>query len=205
MDSRGARGRWRRPECRSLLCPRPVAVVDPASPFRNKDPLQFKWHIIPTGALHGGLLVAVPALFFARMRTRRKLLVALAAIVAGWLAGYVSWIPLHLSLWPEQGLGAALRWPNDDLWSLLLLPLQFFGLVSVLACWPLTPLSTPPSERRFGVPLALLAGIVGSAWWWATYGPWYFSLLHGAVWGLLVGTGIRLTAVLGAPERERAG
>jgi hypothetical protein len=39
------------------------------------------------------------------------------------------------------------------------------------------------------VACAIASGALGSLWWWATIGPWYFSVLHGTVWGTLVGVG----------------
>jgi len=36
--------------------------------------------------------------------------------------------------------------------------------------------------------LGSAAGILGSLWWWASIGPWYFSVLQGAIWGTFVGT-----------------
>ena len=34
---------------------------------------------------------------------------------------------------------------------------------------------------------AAAAGFLGSVWWWTEVGPWYFSAIHGAIWGALVG------------------
>ena len=96
-----------------------------------------------------------------------------------------------LPSWPAFAeVPPALRELRGRGWKLALLgPLQYFGLVALLyylaiALWL-------ARERRLAAHVtgAAVAGIFGSLWWWISFGPWYFSVLHGAIWGTLVGVG----------------
>jgi hypothetical protein len=45
-------------------------------------------------------------------------------------------------------------------------------------------------DARGGVSSVLIAtaaGVLGSLSWWLAYGPWYFSVFHGTIWGCAVG------------------
>jgi hypothetical protein len=158
----------------------PVAVSD------NPD---FAWHLIPAGAVHGGVLAfaafgAGMLLCTRRLRTRLAVAPPLA-----WVAGFVAWIPLNRSAFQQP-------WPESFSWALregwgpaLLGPLQYFGFVALL--YYLAVALFLARERRLAVhvSVAAVAGVAGSLWWWITIGPWYFSALHGAIWGTLVGVG----------------
>jgi hypothetical protein len=148
----------------------------------------FKWHVIPAGAIHGGVLAVTPfaAGLLLRLQGLRTRLAA--ALPVAWLAGFVAWIPLNRSAfddpWPKS-----LRWALSEGWgSALLGPLQFFGLVALLY-YLVVALSLARETRALHVVAATVAGVVGSLWFWITIGPWYFSLLHGAIWGMSVGVG----------------
>jgi hypothetical protein len=38
--------------------------------------------------------------------------------------------------------------------------------------------------------MGISSGVLGSLWFWIVYGPWYFSLIHGIIWGSFVGFGL---------------
>jgi hypothetical protein len=154
--------------------PRPIAVHP-----------QFTWDIVPAGVLHGGILAVagcLGALWNHRARWARRLL---TAATVGWVAGYVSWQPLRMSL--DRTFGWSL-WPFDQSWPWLIAsPFAHFGLVASILCvvWG--------ADRRTGVgsvAVTLAAGIGGSLWWWIAYEQWYLSLLHGAIWGTAVGLSV---------------
>jgi hypothetical protein len=159
----------------------PVPVHDPAAVFR--------WHVMPAGFVHGAVLALAAAAAALGARRWRRPARWGASILVGWMAGYLAWIPLDVSVFGERW-ARTFVWPfvNGDsarqgLWT----PFCFFGLVSALlflwlACpqRPLRPLSN--------ILAAVLAGVLGSVWWWIMWKTWHFSILHGTVWGLSVGS-----------------
>src|SRR5512143_2267984 len=109
----------------AMLCylgwPVPIAHAD------------FGWHIIPAGLVHGGVLAASAArsaYFAAGIRTRWRWSIALPI---AWIAGYISWMPLSVSLLKEWDPDVLL-WPFDAqhpfnaTWG----PIAYFGAVAGL-------------------------------------------------------------------------
>ena len=151
----------------------------------------FHWHVMPGGFVHGCVLAAIP---FAASAPGRQLTGALrwvASIVVGWCAGYLSWIPLDLSI--GESLPKALAWPfnGEPLASALWTPLLYFGVVAGLQYLWMSREARGTSLWT-NVLAASTAASVGSLWWWASWGPWYFSPLHGIVWGSTVGSATAL-------------
>ena len=157
-------------------------------------PVKFRWHLIPAGFAHGALLAffaVAGAVLLARLPPRWRWLGGLAIYPLAWLAGHVSWTPLGMSLsealdgrrlWEGMRYEAGLRWWTD--------PIVYFGGVSGLLCtWLLL-------ERRSVRPwpdvvMGCLAGTLGSLWFWsALRSTFLLSLLHGCIWGCLVGWSI---------------
>jgi hypothetical protein len=126
----------------------------------------------------------------ATLLSKRSLGVRLsAALPLAWIAGFASWIPLYRSVfdapWPES-----LAWPFLGGWdTVLLCPLAFFGLVALVHYLALTLFCAKPRNLATHLLCASAGGVLGSLWWWISFEPWYFSLLHGAIWGACVGTG----------------
>lgn len=149
----------------------------------------FAWHVVPAGAFHGAVLAAV-AFGTARLLSKRNLRTKLvAAPLLAWIAGVASWIPLNRSAFDEPW-AKSLTWPFHQDWSMAMLaPLQYFGFVAGLyyLCLVLPFART----RSLGVHVlcASASAALGSLWWWIAMEPWYFSPLHGAVWGTAVGVG----------------
>jgi hypothetical protein len=149
------------------------------------------WHLIPAGCVHGAVLALGAVLgagTLARYGWGRRVV---GTVAVGWVAGYLSWILLNVSAL-DATLLKSLVWPIanpqsvfDAAWA----PFFHFGGVALLLCawltwrgWAVRP--------AWHVLAAVLAGVFGSLWWWIAWGPWYFSLLHGGVWGLLAGSAI---------------
>jgi hypothetical protein len=149
----------------------------------------FRWHLIPAGIAHGGLLALAAIVgVAASSRTRHSLWRWFAAPIVGWLGGYASWIPLEMSVF-GRSLSHAIVWPaGSDPFSLAFIwnPLIYFGGVSALLDLWLAS-ATARHSPKMAVVGAALAASLGSLCWWIEWGPWYFSLLHGGVWGTLVG------------------
>jgi hypothetical protein len=148
----------------------------------------FRWHLIPAGIAHGGLLALAAIAGVAAFSRTPALWRWFAAPVVGWLGGYASWVPLEMSVF-DRSLSHAIRWPAGThplslaaAWS----PLIYFGGVSALLYLWLAAGATRHSPGLTVVGAALAASL-GSLCWWIEWGPWYFSLLHGGVWGTLVG------------------
>jgi len=161
----------------------PVPVEDAAA--------RFHWHVIPAGFVHGALLavLAVAAADLGRRLTSPFRWAA--SLPVAWLAGYLSWIPLDVSAF-DKSLASALVWPlvnADSRLAALWAPLLYFGSVSgLLYLWLSGARAVRP--RIAEVAGASVAGVLGSLWWWLLWKPWYLSVLHGVVWGSLVGLAV---------------
>jgi hypothetical protein len=163
-------------------------------PVVMKGEPDLDWSVVPAGALHGAVLAVLPVASAFAVVNRTALIRMLTVVPVGWLAGYLSWIPIH-------------RWGGQESWrhSLLWLsrlesgaaatwaPFVYFGMVSALLylsiLWGLFD-----HGLAGRVAWAIAAGVLGSLWFWTDSQPWYFSPIHGSIWGGLVGVGIgRLT------------
>jgi hypothetical protein len=149
----------------------------------------FGWHLIPAGAIHGAVLAGLAwslGVLLAERPLGRRLVTALPL---AWLAGFVSWIPLNRSAFDESW-ATSLTWPVHDGWGATLLgPLQYFGLVALAYYLAVTLWLARERRLQTQLPLAVAAGVLGSLWWWIEVQPWYFSVLHGAIWGAFVDIG----------------
>lgn len=155
----------------------------------------FRMVILPCGAFHGAVLAccAVLAANVARRAGRMKLLAWLAA---GYVGGWISWIPSH-HLLADHPLIKSLLWPfqigsaTDAAWR----PFQYFGLVSLILAATLSLMPSAPRRAALGFRMAgVTAGILGSLWFWSlmeSHARWaYLSMVHGSIWGLVVGAAI---------------
>lgn len=162
-------------------------------PVPVNDDLHFNWLIVPGGAIHGAVLAMIPlgaALAVGRWSSAIRTL--LAAPVVGWVAGYVSWIPLHRWAF-EQSWRHSLLWPSGPAaaWT----PFVYFGLVSAFLFVLLSSFGAAGRTRR-QVAFGVIAGILGALWFWGAFKPWYFAVIHGVVWGVAVGMGLPSQAPL---------
>jgi hypothetical protein len=157
----------------------PVAAAD--------SKVTFSWLVILGGCAHGCALalIAVAAAAYGRdLATPRRWAVSL---LVGWIAGYVSWVPLDISL--GTAVPKALMWPVAEVSPLvaaLWLPFLYFGGVAALWYLWLSRRSGEDSVRA-SMLAASGAATAGSLYWWISWHPWYFSPLHGTIWGCLVG------------------
>jgi len=81
------------------------------------------------------------------------------------------------------------------------------GLINATLCYAGWPVSVTlasfhwhvytPTRPRLGKALIVgtAAGVLGSLWFWIG-DQWYFSLLHGTVWGCLVGLALSKSGIL---------
>lgn len=150
----------------------------------------FAWHVIPAGAVHGGAL-ALGAFALAALLSQQPLRLRLAAApLVGWMAGFVSWIPLNRSAFDEPWSKSA-TWPFHEGWSGAILgPFMYFGLVTLLYYLCLVLFCGRARSLGAHVLYGGTAAFLGSLWWWSSMEPWYFSFLHGGIWGAFVGTGV---------------
>lgn len=159
--------------------------------------MDFAWTIIPAGAAHGALLALCVMAGVILLQRRPRTLQWLGILLAGWLTGWLSFIPIHLYIL-SVGSTALTRadllkalWPYEATIGTLWAPYSTFGLVALFSFGGLIlwrPLTTPRLSRQLLI--GSLSGTAGSLWWWSVYGPWYLCLLHGTIWGSLVGLGV---------------
>lgn len=157
--------------------------------------VDFKPEILACGALHGAVLAAC-GIAAANIALRHPRLCLPVWIAAGYVAGWLSWVPTHW-LVADNPLLKALVWPLaldrplEAAWR----PFQYFGLVALLLAAALTLAPTTLGRPALALRgLAIAAGAAGSLWFWGVFQDHarlgYFSLLHGTIWGLLVGAGL---------------
>jgi hypothetical protein len=174
-------------------CGAAAGAINAGFCYAIAKPLPFAWHIIPAGAVHGGLL-AISAFGMSRLFLKKNLGTRiLAAPLVAWIGGYLSWISLSLSLtaFPllREPWTHSLFWPFFEHWEgMLVKPAFSFGLVASL--YYLFLVLYCGKKRGLGPHLigAVVSGILGSLSFWIGFG-WYFSPIHGAIWGILVGIG----------------
>lgn len=164
----------------------------------------FGWHVIPAGAVHGSVL-AFTAFGGARLLASRGLrLRLLVAAPLAWVAGVASWIPLNRSAFDEPWL-KSLTWPFHDGWgTALLAPFQYFGFVAGLYYLSLVIRVTQGRSLAAHVLTAGASGTLGSLWWWIAMESWYFSPLHGTIWGAFVGAGAWAWAASRGRDMEKS-
>jgi len=148
----------------------------------------FQWHIVPAGFAHGAVLALIAIMALGVMGRRNRFLAFSATPFVAWFAGYASWIPIGLSI-SDESLLHALAWPVRDgnAVSALVGPAQSFGGVAGLLYLLFLVAGRTAERPPVAAILATLAGALGSLWWWIEWETWYFSLLHGGIWGSLVG------------------
>ena len=154
------------------------------------DPYEFQWHIIPAGAVHGMILMAAVLLAANFLYSKTLALRFLAVPVVGFVAGVFAYAAIHLSVLELK------NW--EVVWSPVLdfekswwEPYSRFGLVSAAYYFFLCVFKRLKDDRlKAHLLIAVGSGIGGSLWWWIAYKPWYDSVIHGMIWGLLAGFGL---------------
>jgi hypothetical protein len=149
----------------------------------------FAWHLIPAGAFHGAVLAAAAHGFGVFLAPRSAGIRLIAALPLAWISGFIAWIPLSISAFQEPWT-KSLLWPFHVAWDGTLLdPLRYFGFVTLCYYLAFAWIVARKPQLAVHIACASLAGILGSLWWWISIEPWYFSVIHGVIWGTCVGTG----------------
>ena len=187
----------------ATLCYLKWPVPVPGLGIDGPSTMHFHWSIIPGGCAHGAVLAAVPVWFAQRLERHPIMTRWIAVPVIGWLSGWWSWSMMNASMdLGGSGVIGALSvnfwkrvlWPFDGpLMSSdrLVAPFLYFGLVGVLLAAGVTLLSASNFQRRpVAITVGVASGVAGSLWWWSEWNRWWFSLLHGGMWGALVGYGL---------------
>lgn len=157
----------------------------------SREP-SLKWHLVPAGALHGLVLAAVPVLLAFYLENKNVLARVLGLLAAGYFSGWISWIFLG---WSLEG-----KWDVSYLWvpfrsgfsagDSLISPFSCFGLVGSFYYLFLAGFHKIREPKiPIHVLIAAVSGMAGSLWFWSEIKPLYFSVLHGAVWGIFTGLG----------------
>ena len=161
---------------------------------------QFSRTIILAGSIHGAILVSIIFCFIFLFYNRPVWARFLGAIACGYVSGWLSFIPIRLSInnaWNFQAFFQAFAWVSaNDFREMLWVPFVFWGLVGFLY-FSFLIFSRMLNSRKIGmhILIASLSGILGSLPWWIQFKPWYFSLIHGTIWGVAVGFGIGLASI----------
>ena len=171
----------------------PVAAGGTGSTdFKN-----LSWLIIPAGAMHGAVLAAIPVRLAVLFFERRGVVRWLGLPLAGWLSGGLSFAPIQLAIFLPS-----LREVNaTNVMKVLIYPLAtflspwasfvYFGAVGFLYYFFLSVCRWIAVKRLVAhVFMGCVSAWLGSHLVWRIFQPWYFSLIHGAIWGSLVGVGV---------------
>lgn len=177
----------------------PVPIMTTSFPSGGASPMEFHWSIILGGLGHGAVLAIVPVLLIGRAAKAQVWLRCAAVPVIGWLSGWWSWSAMNASFGiADSGMLAFvssrfwknIAWPFEGSMSSAV-PFQYFGVVGAcLAALLLIAGASRLAQRGTAIAIGMASGILGSLWWWIGWKPWWFSLLHGVVWGALVGYGL---------------
>ena len=144
----------------------------------------FDWHVVPAGSIHGAVLASLSvtaANYFVARPLAIRLIISLPL---AWIAGFLSWIPLELSVF-HSTWQKTLTWPFHPNWRTWYAPYWQFGLVTFVYYIVLSIAGSRQQNLAFYVLFAAMAGILGSFWFFVDH--WYISLLHGVIWGCSVG------------------
>lgn len=158
------------------------------------------WPVIPLGAFHGALLAILSVGLAALLWEHNPRIRWMGFLITGWLSGWISFIPFALyhyaSAWSVFGwedVWSAFMWPFEG-WHKarpIWVPYICFGLVGLVNYFFLNlrrQLTAKKLVRHLIVGCG--SGTVGSLWFWITFQAWQFSLIHGMIWGSLVGFGV---------------
>ena len=167
----------------------------PAATLPMGGNVHFPFAIIPGGAVHGGAL-ALTAFGTYALLTRASLWIRLAAAIpVGWVAGYLAWTAVSVAIndFPISNPHEVFFWPFGSHPVEFAEPFQNFGLVALIYYLFLVLYLHEGRSLRASVLCAIVAGSLGSLWFWSTEN-WYFAIIHGPIWGALVGTAAWKTA-----------
>jgi hypothetical protein len=174
---------------------------------RGSNTFDFDWQIIPAGAMHGAILAFFsigPAIL---MFGKSRVVGSVFAPVLGYMAGKYSIAALMEGIDSSHSIFTGAFWKGltiFDVWKFIRIPFQpvdklselwivisWFGLVALIY-FVLLSLAKQLFARNLAVQTvaAITSGILGSLWFWISFGPWYFSLIHGTIWGTLTGFGL---------------
>lgn len=148
----------------------------------------FKWHIIPAGAAHGALIVLITLLLSRFFYSKDIFWRWLGVFLTGYLAGGISWTAIRTSI--DEKFTVETLWfiDREGVLDALLGPFQTFGFVALGFSFYLIILRQSRHLRwEIHLMASTLSAIIGSLWFWASFGFWYLSFLHGIIWGVPVG------------------
>ena len=171
----------------------------------------YPWFVIIGGASHGALLAFLSLWFAVRLWNGHQLTRWFGLVMTGWVSGF-AWMPLIATGGVQSDAPAfgvlntidsilepirtMVGWPLV-LFSILVTVLvpEFRGSVGALYYFLLNiyhQLTARTLTRH--LLMGVLSGCLGaSLWWrldWNWAPPWYTSLLHGTIWGSLVGLSV---------------
>ena len=149
------------------------------------------------GFIHGFTLAFVAIFFSALFFNKSSWARIFVWPFVGWFSGWVSMIPVfmdHIDGSFSQKLLVAAQFPwglSKTPWDFILGPFWTFGGVAFLLFGGLSFFWAFRSEKIFPLLLTTaLSGILGSIFIFSWQLDWYISLIHGTIWGLLVGFGL---------------
>ncbi|MCM8794958.1 MAG: hypothetical protein NC819_04060 [Candidatus Omnitrophica bacterium] len=146
----------------------------------------FDWRIVPAAMCHGSLLAVCSVGFSVLFLKKKELFRWIVIPAVGWISSWISFIPFHLYI--TKNLQAVVLWPMQLAPQAWYVPFCYFGLVAILAYFFLGICRLLLSKDwRIHVAAGVFSGVVGSLWWWSAWKPWFVSILHGSIWGILVG------------------
>ena len=157
----------------------------------------FKWQIIPMGAIHGAIIAFLTIGASILLYNRNKILFVIFTPFIGWIAGHYSFPPLLWGIYPsgsfswENYWGIFFNYERSFDITELYVPYMYFGLAASIYYLFICVFKQLYNEKLlYQLLMGIVSGVLGSLWFWITTEQWYFSLLHGTVWGAFVGYGI---------------
>lgn len=178
----------------------------PVSPHHD-----FSWPIILSWSFHGAVLAVLSVGAAITLFERALLIRWIALPIVGYLTAWLAWIPVGLYFaFQTTGqpfitkVAVAIRpltfATESEFEALSLLfgfgALTYYFLLAVCrglrARWLLAHII-----------MACSSGVLGLLVWWVKDKPWYLGVIHGTIWGSLVGFGVWKAQRAGIVERSR--
>jgi hypothetical protein len=163
--------------------------------------LFFEWQIIPMGAIHGAIISLLIIGSSIALFKKNKILTIIFTPFIGYITGFYSYAPLMWGIAPSEKFEWSFFW-NIFVIDLnrsasfydLYAPYSIFGLVASIYYLFLCVFQLLNNKKLlYQLIIGIASGILGSLWFWIEFSNaefWYFSLLHGTIWGVFVGYGI---------------
>lgn len=159
----------------------------------------FEWYIVPAGFVHGSIVSLSIGVYLLFLKNLKFILKILCTLFLAWFVGYLCFNVIICGVNGDVNLSFSFEMSTE----LFSIPFISFGLVLIaFALLDSCKDKFISSDSTKVLLSTIISGIIGSLWWWIAYGNWHLSVLHGCIWGLLIGfTLIKFSPLIYAKQK----